>query len=222
MLPEIAIFEFNGFYPDGLSLHSTTNRLPWDDDSNYRIIGAAAARAGFRWVSVTSQAFSVGPGSSKTDPNRINADDMGGTDQAFTIGPDPSKTDPDRFNTYDMEVSSRQRSRRVTVSTGWGSSLSILVVPTSWRDRVWTYSFEPEDLRDMHTRMLAEIEERWQVAHEHGLALVLLFHPLKFVGKPYLDDQFLELRRTLLERAKQRAVPVMTFSDYADRLASMQ
>ncbi len=222
LLPEITIFEFNGFYPQGLSLHSTTNRLPWDDDSNYRIIGAAAARAGFRWVSVTSQAFSVGPDSSKTDPNRVHADDMGGADQAFTIGPDPSKTDPDRFNTYDMEVTSRQRSRRVIVSTGWASSRSILVVPTSWRDHIWSYSSEPEDLHDMYTRMHAEIEKQWRVARENGLALVLLFHPVKFVGKPFHDDQFFEFRRTLLERAKQRAVPVMTFSDYADRLASMQ
>ena len=81
LLPEIAIFEFNGFYPQGLSLHSTTNRLPWDDDTNYRIIGAAAAEAGFRWVSVTSQAFSVGP--------------------------DPRMTDPAKFNHYDREVTSQ-------------------------------------------------------------------------------------------------------------------
>ena len=196
LLPEIAIFDFNGFYPQGLSLHSTTNRLPWDDDTNYRIIGAAAARAGFRWVSVTSQAFS--------------------------IGPDPSKSDPRRFNAYDGEVTSRQQSRWVKTPSDWRSSRSILVVPTSWRDHYRSDPSDPEDVRLMYARMLEDIDRHWKVAKENGLALVLLLHPVKYIGRPLHDDLFLEFRKTLLERANKQAVPVMTFSDYANQLASMR
>jgi hypothetical protein len=196
LLPEIAIFEFNGFYPEGLSLHSTTNRLPWDDDSNYRIIGAAAARAGFRWVSVTSQEFS--------------------------IGPDRTRTDLRRFNQYDSEVTSRQPSRWVRIPTGWLSSRSILVVPTSWRDSYIAESTDPEEVPRLFARMLEDIDRHWRVAKERGLALVLLFHPAAFVDKPLYDERFFEFKRSLLERAKTEAVPVMTFSDYANRLASMQ
>lgn len=196
LLPEIDIFEFNGFYPEGLSLHSTTNRLPWDDDTNYRIIGAAAARAGFRWVSVTSQVFS--------------------------IGPDPARMDSRRFNAFDREVTSEQPSRWVRVRTGWRSSRSILVVPTSWRDHYRSNSSDPEDIKEMYARMREDIDRHWRVARERGLALVLLLHPVKYVGKPVHDEQFFEFRRTLLEQAKALAVPVMTFSDYASRLTSMQ
>ena len=195
LLPEITIFEFNGFYPRGLSLHSSANRLPWDDDTNYRIIAGAAARAGLRWVSVTSQAFS--------------------------IGPDPRRTDPAKFNAYDREVTSRQRSRWVHVRTGWGSTQSILVIPTSWRDHYYTKSTDPEHIGRVYTAMLEDIDRHWQVAREQGLALVLLLHPVKYVGLPIHDDMFFELKRTLLERAKRQGVPVMTFSDYTSRLASM-
>lgn len=196
LLPEVEIFEFNGFYPEGLSLHSTTNRLPWDDDTNYRIIGAAAARAGFRWVSVTSQAFS--------------------------LGTDRTKTDLSRFNEYDSEVTSRQPSRWIRIPTGWLSSRSILVVPTSWRDRYVAESDGPEQAPLLFARMREDIDRHWRVAREHGLALVLLLHPAKFVGRPGHDEQFFELRRSLVERAKAEAVPVMTFSEYARQLASMQ
>lgn len=196
LLPEIAIFEFNGFYPQGLSLHSTTNRLPWDDDTNYRIIGAAAARAGFRWVSVTSKAFSVGP--------------------------DPRKTDPRRFNFYDKDVTSEQPSRWVRVATGWRSRRSVLVVPTSWRDQYRTESLDPEDVTDMYARMREDIDRHWQVAKERGLALVLLLHPVKYVGTPVHDELFLEFRRALVDRANKESVPVMTFSDYANHVAAMQ
>ncbi len=196
LLPEIAIFEFNGFYPKGLSLHSTTNRLPWDDDTNFRIIGAAAARAGFRWVSVTSQAFSVGP--------------------------DPRRTDPRRFNAYDGDVTSEQPSRWLRVATGWGSSRSILVVPTSWRDHYRSESANPEDVSRMYARMREDIDRHWRVAKERGLPLVLLLHPVKYIGRPVHDQMFFEFRRALVEHAKKQAVPVMTFSEYTDHVISMQ
>lgn len=196
LFPEIAIFEFNGFYPEGLSLHSTANRLPWTDDTNYRIIGAAAARAGFRWVSVTSRAFS--------------------------IGPDPTHTDPNLFNAYDPYVTSRQPSRWIRIPTGWGSTRSILVIPTSWRDAYHTESEDPEEIRDMYARMRKDIDRHWKVAREKGLPLVLLMHPVYRVGVDAQDELFFNFRRDLLEKAKRLDVPVMTFSEYADHLAAMQ
>jgi hypothetical protein len=196
LLPEVQIFEFNGFYPEGLSLHSSTNRLPWDDTVNYRIIGAAAARAGLRWASVTSQAFS--------------------------LGSDPSKTDPNRFNAYDDDITSHQPSRWVTVRTGWRSRHSTLVIPTSWRDHYWIESEDPQELRNMYSTMLEDIERHWRVAEENGLPLVLLIHPVKYVGKPLHDELFLEFRRALVDRAENRSVPIMTFSEYTSHLASMR
>lgn len=196
LLPEIAIFEFNGFYPDGISLHSTTNRLPWDDWVNYRIIGTAAARAGLRWVSVTSQAFS--------------------------LGPDRNKTDPYRFNDYDDEITSRQPSHWVRIRTGWRSHHSTLVIPTSWRDQYWTESIDPLEVREMYADMLEDIDRHWRAAKERKLALVLLLHPSKYIGKPLHDELFFEFRRSLVERARMEAVPVMTFSEYASHLSSMQ
>jgi hypothetical protein len=196
LIPEIAIFEFNGFYPEGTSLHAAANRLPWDDDVNYRIIGAAAARAGLRWVSVTSQAFS--------------------------IGPDRANPDPLRFNDYDRVLTSRQPSQWVSARTDWRTRHSTLVIPTSWRDKYWTDSLDPQVVRDMYARMLEDIDRHWQAAKEDNLALVLLFHPSKYIGKPLHDERFLDIRRTLIERARGEAVPVMTFSDYTARLASMR
>ena len=195
LLPEIDIFEFNGFYPRGLSLHSTTNRLPWDDDTNYRIIAAAAARAGFEWISVTSQAFSVrrGPGGSGR-----------------------------RADLYDREITSRQPSRWIRVPDGFSSTRSILAVPTSWRDQYLTRSTEEDDIRRMYALMREDIDRHWKAARDEGLALVLLFHPSKYLGKAVHDQQFLELRRALLEDAARLDVPVMTFSEYAARLEAMR
>jgi hypothetical protein len=70
--------------------------------------------------------------------------------------------------------------------------------------------------------MLEDIDRHWQAAKEDNLALVLLFHPSKYIGKPLHDERFLDIRRTLIERARGEAVPVMTFSDYTARLASMR
>ncbi len=119
-------------------------------------------------------------------------------------------------------MTSEQPSRWVRVRTGWRSSRSILVVPTSWRDHYRSNSSDPEDVQEMYARMREDIDRHWRVARERGLALVLLLHPVKYVGKPVHDEHFFEFRRTLLEQAKALAVPVMTFSDYANRLTSMQ
>ena len=196
MLPEAAIFEFNGFYPEGVSLHSTSNRLPWNDDINYRIIGAAAAHAGFAWVSVTSQAFSVGP--------------------------DPTRMDPSRFNLYDSEITSRQPSRWIRVPGEWGSTKSILVIPTSWRDSYPIDSTDPDDIREAYALMRKDIDRHWKAAREDGLPLVLLIHPVYRVGVDVHDELFFELRRDLLDKARQLEVPVMTLSEYANHVAAMQ
>ena len=196
LLPEIAIFEFNGFYPDGISLHSTSNRLPWTDDVNYRIIGAAAAHAGLDWVSVTSQAFSVGA--------------------------DRTRADASRFNQYDSTITSRQRSRWIRVPDGWGSTRSVLVIPTSWRDAYQKRTADPQDIRDTYARMRKDIDRHWKAAREEGLPLVLMIHPVYRVGVEHHDELFYEFRRDLLETARQLDVPVMTLSEYTNYVAAMQ
>lgn len=196
LLPEIAIFEYNGFEPTGLSLHSTTNRLPWDDDTNYRVIGAAAARAGLEWVSVTSQKFS--------------------------IGSDRNNMDRSRFNRYDADITSRQRSFWLDVSIDWWTRRSVLIVPTSWRDHYQSESTEPDDVRKMYENMLRDINRHWKVAKSKKLALVLLFHPRRHVGLPVTDALFFDFRRMLVERARSEDIPILTFSEYTKKMASMR
>ena len=196
LLPEISIFEFNGFNPEGVSLHSTSNRLPWSDDINYRIIGAAAAHAGLSWVSVTSQAFSVGP--------------------------DRTKTDVSRFNNYDSEITNRQRGPWIRVPTGWGSTKSTLVIPTSWRDAYSEESTGLKDPREIYALMREDIDRHWKVAREEGLPLVLLIHPVYRVGVEVQSELFFNFRRDLLDEARRLGVPVMTLSEYANRVAAMQ
>ena len=110
----------------------------------------------------------------------------------------------------------------MTVRTGWLERRTILVVPTSWRDHYRSESSSEQDVRAMYERMHEDIERHWRVAREEGLALVLLLHPVKFVGRPLHDEMFYQLKRTLLEEAKARSVPVMTFSEYTSKLASMR
>lgn len=195
LLLEVAIFEFNGFYPEGISLHSTSNRLPWSDDINYRIIGAAAAHAGFNWVSVVSKSFSVGPQHVAADAHR--------------------------FNRYDSEITNRQPSRWIRVPAGWGSKKSILVIPTSWRDSYPIESTDPEDIRELYERMRDDIDRHWKVAKEEGLPLVLLLHPFHRVGLEHHDEHFFALRRDLLDKANQLNVPIMTLSEYTKHVAAM-
>lgn len=191
LVHELRILRSNGFNVRGFSLHAIHNRLPWDDETNYRIVAIAAAATGLDWVSVTSQAFS--------------------------LGSDRSKTDYKKFNQYDRDVTIRQHPFWVTVRTGWFSSRRVLVIPTSWRDRYGIGLFGQSTYKGTVDIMRQDIERQWQAAHNTGSPVVLLFHPVGFTLKSPQESQHLKLRRSLVERAKSLGVPIMTFSEYYEK-----
>ncbi len=187
LVHELRIMRSNGFDVRGLSLHGVHNRLPWDDDTNYRIIAVAAAAAGLEWVSVTTQLLSVGP-----------YRDIRNTE---------------RFNLYDSDVTVKQRPFWVTVRTGLFSRARVLVIPTSWRDR---YEVGPrgKTYADAVQEMRTDINRQWRAAREIGAPFVLLFHPATFTLRSPEESLNLGLRRSLAEQANALGIPIMTFSDY--------
>ena len=193
------IFTHNGFSPRGLSLHSASNRLPWDDITNYRSFGAASAKMNLDWISVTTKEFSIGQQLIDHHPKKLK-----------------------NYNKFDGYITVRQVPFFVSVQTSLYASQRTLVIPTSWRDsRLFVLvqrDLNENEFDSLWQETKRDIFRQWKAAKENNSPLVLLLHPSPYLVTRDGLQMFSNIRHLLIEKAKEDQIPILTMSEYYQRV----
>ena len=106
----------------------------------------------------------------------------------------------------------------------------ILVLPTSWDDKYFFYSYEDLHIREMASKDTAYRDRDAGAALASALAqgekcrsletpFILNIHPWHAVGNG--RQQFLELKQSLIEWSREQRVPVLRCQDYLAKWAAI-